>query len=124
MIKACTVLSTILDRSSLESFFNLSKKQLLQHSAGHSFYTFFLDNGNRTQATTDFKMMQQRLTILTALIRCAVLLGCLAIIFGPPSTSLFLEMLYSRKWSDTQAPIVLAFYCPYIALMAINGKIP
>lgn len=66
--------------------------------------------------------LKKQAKLLKTLIHCVSLLGTLALIFGPPSTSLFLRVLYSHKWSETEADSVLAWYCPYIALMAINGS--
>ena len=29
--------------------------------------------------------------------------------------------MYSQKWSNTEAPTALAYYCAYITLLALNG---
>ena len=75
----------------------------------------------RTGGLQSAKDMVKMRNMLSALVRCICLVGFLPVVFGPPSSSLFLQLLYSRKWSETEAPIVLAFYCLYIALMALNG---
>ena len=51
---------------------------------------------------------------------CA-LTGLMATAFGPSYAYLMLRLLYGRRWSDTEAPAALGWYCPYIALLAVNG---
>ena len=47
--------------------------------------------------------------------------GLVATAFGPSYAYLLLRLLYGRRWSDTEAPAALGWYCPYIALLAVNG---
>ncbi len=47
--------------------------------------------------------------------------GLVATAFGPSYAYLLLRLLYGRLWSDTEAPAALGWYCPYIALLAVNG---
>ena len=49
------------------------------------------------------------------------LLGLLFVAFGPSYSWLLLHLLYGEAWSSTEAPDVLAAYCVYVLLMAING---
>eukprot|EP00210_Caulerpa_lentillifera_P005408 g5170.t1 len=81
-------------------------------------FTLFSTTNNLKMDKEDLKKQSE---LLKTLVHCVSLLGIFAVVFGPPSTMLFLHVLYSHKWSDTEAPFVLAWYCPYIALMAING---
>ena len=41
--------------------------------------------------------------------------------FGPAYCYLLLRIVYGQRWSETQAPLALAAYCPYILLLAVNG---
>ena len=45
----------------------------------------------------------------------------MATAFGPSYAYLLLRLLYGRRWSDTEAAAALGWYCPYIALLAVNG---
>lgn len=47
--------------------------------------------------------------------------GLLAMAFGPSYTYVLLRLLYGPKWSSTEAPAALAYYCGYITLLALNG---
>jgi oligosaccharide translocation protein RFT1 len=41
--------------------------------------------------------------------------------FGPNYSFLLLDLMYTSKFSATDAPFILGLYCFYVALMAING---
>lgn len=47
--------------------------------------------------------------------------GLLAVSFGPCYTYVLLRLVYGQKWSNTEAPKALAYYCAYITLLALNG---
>ena len=47
--------------------------------------------------------------------------GLLAVSFGPSYTYVLLRLVYGQKWSHTEAPKALAYYCAYITLLALNG---
>lgn len=65
--------------------------------------------------------MVQRTQLLAALVRGAALVGGLAAAFGPAFSYTLLRLAYGQRWSETQAPAVLAAYSSYILLVAING---
>ena len=50
-----------------------------------------------------------------------IIVGLLAVSFGPSYTYVLLRLVYGHKWSDTEAPNALAYYCGYITLLALNG---
>ncbi len=58
---------------------------------------------------------------LRALLRCVALLGLLVAAFGPAYSYTLLRLLYGAKWSDSGAPRVLACYCGYVLVLALNG---
>lgn len=66
-----------------------------------------------------------QLTQLSLLLRHLMLavcvLGLLLISFGPNYAFLLFHLLYGSKWSQTDAPAVLSWYCVYVLLIAING---
>ena len=43
--------------------------------------------------------------------------------FGPAYSYLLLRIVYGQRWSETEAPVALAAYCPYILLLAVNGTL-
>ena len=47
--------------------------------------------------------------------------GLLAVAFGPGYAYLLLRIVYGQKWSNTEAPTALSYYCGYITLLALNG---
>jgi len=59
--------------------------------------------------------------IFGVLLHVVILLGLLLISFGPPYSFVLLHLLYGSKWSSTDAPTALSYYCVYIFVMAING---
>ncbi|GMH41434.1 hypothetical protein BSKO_09344 [Bryopsis sp. KO-2023] len=69
----------------------------------------------------DASGMRELNRLLTSLVRAVSLIGLLAAVFGPPHSTTLLRILYSEKWSNTEAPTVLGWYCAYILLLAVNG---
>lgn len=69
----------------------------------------------------DSEGMSELRHLLGVLLKVVSLIGLLAVAFGPQNSSTLLRILYSEKWSNTDAPIVLSWYCGYIFLLAING---
>ncbi|KAL3161254.1 hypothetical protein ABBQ38_009618 [Trebouxia sp. C0009 RCD-2024] len=63
----------------------------------------------------------EREQIVGVLVRLFGLVGLLAVSFGPSYTYVLLRLVYGQKWSDTEAPRALAYYCAYITLLALNG---
>jgi len=53
--------------------------------------------------------------------KLVALLGSLCASFGPPSAWRAMDILYGPKWSRTDAPQVLALYCFYVLMLALNG---
>ena len=45
----------------------------------------------------------------------------LALAFGPSYSYVLLRMVYGQRWSNTEAPAALSYYCGYITLLALNG---
>lgn len=41
--------------------------------------------------------------------------------FGPSYSYVLLRLVYGQRWSDTEAPTALSYYCTYITLLALNG---
>lgn len=59
--------------------------------------------------------------VLVRSLRLAVVIGLVFLCFGPPYSYTLVRMLYGRAWASTEAPAVLAIYCYYVSLLAING---
>ncbi|XP_058104416.1 uncharacterized protein LOC131248248 isoform X2 [Magnolia sinica] len=58
---------------------------------------------------------------LTVALKLVVLIGLVAIAFGPSYSYVLIRVLYGRKWSDGEAPNALRYYCLYVILLAMNG---
>lgn len=58
---------------------------------------------------------------LTTLLRAYVLFSVVIVTLGPTSGPLALRTIAGARWANTEAPAVLAVYCYYIPLLAING---
>lgn len=59
---------------------------------------------------------------LRLLLRCVTLLGLLVAAFGPAYSYTLLRLMYGPRWSDTDAPQVLGYYCGYVLVLAVNGE--
>ena len=65
--------------------------------------------------------LAQATTYLTRLLHLYTLLSILALSLGPTVAPIALRAIAGPRWSHTEAPLVLAAYCYYIPLLAING---
>ena len=59
--------------------------------------------------------------VLGTLVKSVILLGLLSASFGPPYAYTLIRLVYGARWSETEAPTVLACYSVYILLLALNG---
>jgi oligosaccharide translocation protein RFT1 len=59
--------------------------------------------------------------MLELLLKFCIVLGSIFVFFGPAYTYTLLSLLYGSKWTNTEAPSVLAVYCVYVLFMAVNG---
>ena len=60
--------------------------------------------------------------LVSAATRVMALVGLVFVTFGSPYSHLLLRLLYGERWSDgTDAAAVLALYCAYLVLVAVNG---
>ena len=64
---------------------------------------------------------RQAAQYLTTLIRAYILFSTLIVALGPTFGPLALRAVAGERWANTDAPKVLAAYCYYIPLLAING---
>ena len=69
----------------------------------------------------DNAILSQAKTHLTTLLRLYLLLSIFATCLGPPLAPILLRLVAGSRWTHTEAPGVLATYCYYIPLLAING---
>ena len=69
----------------------------------------------------DKAILSQAKTHLTTLLRLYLLLSLFATCLGPPLAPILLRLVAGTRWTLTEAPGVLAAYCYYIPLLAING---
>ncbi|GFH13968.1 PPM-type phosphatase domain-containing protein, partial [Haematococcus lacustris] len=82
---------------------------------------FTLFSRHRVSAS-DTAAMQQLAVAVRRMVKGMALLGLLVACMGPPFSWLALRLVYGQRWADTQAPQVLALYCAYILLLAVNGE--
>lgn len=59
--------------------------------------------------------------ILKVMIKLYLLLSIFATVLGPPFAAVGLKLIAGSRWSNSAAGEVLATYCYYIPLLAING---
>ncbi|KAL9073837.1 MAG: hypothetical protein Q9161_002669 [Pseudevernia consocians] len=71
--------------------------------------------------TKDNPILSHARTHLTTLLRLYLLLSVFATCLGPPLAPILLRLVAGSRWTHTEAPGVLATYCYYIPLLAING---
>lgn len=64
---------------------------------------------------------KQATSYLARLLHAYFILGILAFSLGPPLSQPALSIVAGKRWSQTEAPLVLASYCYYIPLLAVNG---
>lgn len=74
-----------------------------------------------TPKSRDNAVLSQAKHHLTVLLRLYLLLSVFATCLGPPLAPILLRLVAGRRWTHTEAPGVLATYCYYIPLLAING---
>ncbi|GIL64160.1 hypothetical protein Vafri_18121 [Volvox africanus] len=58
---------------------------------------------------------------LSPMVKAVAVLGLLAAAFGPSYSYVLLRVVYGTRWSETEAPAVLAAYSAYVLLLALNG---
>ncbi|CAF9933168.1 MAG: Oligosaccharide translocation protein rft1 [Heterodermia speciosa] len=73
---------------------------------------------SRTKATSAPAEASQ---YLTTLLRAYILFSIFVATLGPTLSPLALRVIAGSRWAHTEAPAVLAAYCYYIPLLAING---
>ncbi|KAG2427588.1 hypothetical protein HXX76_012242 [Chlamydomonas incerta] len=68
---------------------------------------------------------QRRLAPLAAalgpMVKAVCVLGLAAAAFGPAYAYTLLRLVYGTRWSETEAPAVLAAYSVYVLLLSLNG---
>lgn len=69
----------------------------------------------------DKAVLAQAKTHLSTLLRLYLLLSIFATCLGPALAPILLRLIAGSRWTHTEAPGVLATYCYYIPLLAING---
>ncbi|KAI4236750.1 MAG: hypothetical protein LQ349_002358 [Xanthoria aureola] len=89
--------------------------RLLHHSASRT--------GNATVQSEKITRQQvdQTATYLRFLLRFYLLICTIVVTIGPSFSPLLLHVVAGSRWSDSDAPSVLAAYCYYIPLLAVNG---
>jgi len=65
--------------------------------------------------------MKQAKTVLTDILKLYNIIGLVACGVGPTVAPLLLRIVAGSRWADTEAGDVLATYCYYIPLLALNG---
>ncbi|GLC67093.1 hypothetical protein PLESTF_000514400 [Pleodorina starrii] len=58
---------------------------------------------------------------LSPMVKAVAVLGLAAAAFGPSYSYVLLRLVYGVRWSETEAPAVLAAYSVYVLLLALNG---
>ncbi|KAL8838158.1 MAG: hypothetical protein Q9176_005241 [Flavoplaca citrina] len=79
------------------------------------------DNARVRVETVGKQRVDQAATYLRSLLRFYLLICTIAVAIGPPFSPLLLRIVAGSRWSNSEAPSVLAAYCYYIPLLAVNG---
>ena len=74
-----------------------------------------------TPLNSGIKSLHHAITYLLSLLHLYSLLSLIAVSLGPSIAPLLLRSIAGPRWSATAAPSVLAAYCYYIPLLALNG---
>lgn len=74
-----------------------------------------------TPLSSGIKPLHHAITYLLSLLHLYSLLSLIAVCLGPSVAPLLLRFVAGPRWSATAAPSVLAAYCYYIPLLALNG---
>lgn len=80
-----------------------------------------LPTSQTASKSKDNPALGQAKTHLTTLLRLYLLFSIFATCLGPPLAPILLHLVAGSRWTHTEAPGVLATYCYYIPLLAING---
>ncbi|KAL8764659.1 MAG: hypothetical protein Q9209_007947 [Squamulea sp. 1 TL-2023] len=67
------------------------------------------------------KQVDQATSFLQNLLRFYLVICIVAVAIGPSFSPLLLSVIAGSRWSESDAPSVLAAYCYYIPLLAVNG---
>ncbi|KAL8950479.1 MAG: hypothetical protein Q9222_003495 [Ikaeria aurantiellina] len=67
------------------------------------------------------KHVEQAVTYLQRLLHLYLLISLVAVAVGPAFSPHLLRLIAGSRWSSSDAPAVLAAYCYYIPLLAVNG---
>lgn len=73
------------------------------------------------QSESDTRSLQQATSYLRSLLHIYSLISLLSVSLGPTIAPLLLGLIAGPRWTATAAPAVLASYCYYIPLLALNG---
>lgn len=79
------------------------------------------DSDKATAGSEQRKQVNQAATYLQTLLRIYSLISIVVVTIGPSFSPLLLRLIAGSRWSDSDAPVVLAAYCYYIPLLAVNG---
>jgi oligosaccharide translocation protein RFT1 len=61
------------------------------------------------------------LSVFRIVMKFVVLVGVVFVSFGSAFTGVGVRLLLGARWADTEVPTVLAIYCAYVVLLALNG---
>ena len=73
------------------------------------------------QSESETRSLQQATSYLRSLIHIYSLISLVSVSLGPTIAPLLLGLIAGPRWTSTAAPAVLAAYCYYIPLLALNG---
>ncbi|KAI4243446.1 MAG: hypothetical protein L6R40_003448 [Gallowayella cf. fulva] len=98
-----------------------SSRSLFGHLLHQNDLVVESDNAKPTSGSESREQVKQAAAYLQNLLRCYLIVSTLAVAIGPAFSPLLLRVVAGSRWSDSEAPSVLAVYCYYIPLLAANG---
>ena len=78
-------------------------------------------NPSLTPPTSEIRSLNQAVSYLRSILRLYSLISLLSVFLGPTFAPILLRLIAGPRWTSTAAPAVLAAYCYYIPLLAVNG---
>jgi len=82
-----------------------------------------LDPSNAEKRGTYEDKWRQVLSSFSFRLRVLTVISGIIMSLGPWYSWLLLHLLYKNKYSETDAPLVLSWYCVYVFFMSLNGMI-
>ncbi|KAG2189450.1 hypothetical protein INT44_004592, partial [Umbelopsis vinacea] len=94
----------------------------LEETVRTLFSKLLSDIDDQSLTKSQNRVLETSARILITIFKFHILLGLIFICFATNYTATLIDLLVGSAWSqNTNAPLVLSFYCAYVPVMGING---